>query len=480
MLAHEYAHLYHGRILTDRENRRIRSLYHTAMEDDRTLDYYASNNESEFFAQGYAGFLSKKKVHPLNHKSMNTREYIRQKDPDFYTFLDSLLTKQEEYLDGNKEVFSDNWAQTFLTLAERSRSDDKFGEATAYLDTAMTHSADYIPALLEYAEVNAEQGNFEAAENKITEARKLNLDYAPTYVSEANIIHQKALHDQLSFDEAMDEQIALFEKAERLEGDLSERARLNRLYRQRSHDYGYLAEAVEVAEQYVQDAPTVSTYLRDRKEEAEAFANFTRSSLGYSADVVDYFDTMVSQNPQNFGYRLMYADVLLRADQPDQALATLQEGQRILASADNERTDYSLRIAKIHVGDEQESKAEEILKDIEVEELGFNEQILLTEIYAEMDRSDDGKEVLDQVEEPVLPAEKAEFQYVQGVLNYMDGEDDGAMDYYQQALEYNPYHLEARTELIRLMKKQENEEVATSLEKEADNLAIPLGPDFEV
>jgi tetratricopeptide (TPR) repeat protein len=72
VLAHEYAHLYHGRILTDREDRRIRALYHDAMENDHPLDYYAANNESEYFGQGYAGFLSEQKVHPLNHKSMNT------------------------------------------------------------------------------------------------------------------------------------------------------------------------------------------------------------------------------------------------------------------------------------------------------------------------------------------------------------------------------------------------------------------------
>ncbi|MDZ7807322.1 MAG: hypothetical protein U5K71_09410 [Gracilimonas sp.] len=61
VLAHEYAHLYHGRILTDAEDRQIRALYYDAMANSKTLDYYASNNESEFFAQGYAGFLAEKR-----------------------------------------------------------------------------------------------------------------------------------------------------------------------------------------------------------------------------------------------------------------------------------------------------------------------------------------------------------------------------------------------------------------------------------
>jgi hypothetical protein len=58
VILHEYVHLFHGRVLTDAENRKIRSLYYQAMKEKRTLDYYSQNNESEYFAQTYPAYLN--------------------------------------------------------------------------------------------------------------------------------------------------------------------------------------------------------------------------------------------------------------------------------------------------------------------------------------------------------------------------------------------------------------------------------------
>src|SRR5699024_10139278 len=158
VLAHEYAQLYHGRILTDRESRRIRALYYDAMQDGQALDYYASNNESEYFAQGYGGFLSEKKVHPLNHKSMNTRAYIQREDPALYVFLDSLLTKLRAYLQGEEQVFDDNWAQTHLSLSERFGRRGQTDKPSAHLDKALAYSGSNLRALLAYAEQKPRRG----------------------------------------------------------------------------------------------------------------------------------------------------------------------------------------------------------------------------------------------------------------------------------------------------------------------------------
>src|SRR5699024_3281063 len=105
--------------LTYKESRRIRALYHAAMVNNRTLDYYSANNESEFFAQAYEAYLSEKKAHPLTHKSMNTHAYLQKKDPALYAFVDSLIHKQKAYLAGNESVMKNNWAQTYVTLARR-------------------------------------------------------------------------------------------------------------------------------------------------------------------------------------------------------------------------------------------------------------------------------------------------------------------------------------------------------------------------
>ncbi|MFT4023148.1 MAG: tetratricopeptide repeat protein [Flavihumibacter sp.] len=48
VVLHEYVHLFHGSVLTDEENRAVRAHYYKAMKENRTLDYYSQNNESEY------------------------------------------------------------------------------------------------------------------------------------------------------------------------------------------------------------------------------------------------------------------------------------------------------------------------------------------------------------------------------------------------------------------------------------------------
>ena len=478
VLAHEYAHLYHGRILTDRENRRIRALYHAAMENNRTLDYYASNNESEFFAQGYAGFLSEKKVHPLNHKSMNTREYIRQKDPAYYDFLDSLLQKQQKYLAGNEEVFDDNWAQAYLTLAERSLDNESLDNARDYLNIALSYSDDYVPALLQLAEVEARAGNFETAEERVSEAADLQEGYGPLFVTRANIVHQRTLQGELGFDESIEEQSGLLEQAYSMESDLSERAQTNRLYRQRLEDYGLIAEAIEVAQTYLQDAPTISTYLRDRKEDTEAYYRYLRSTLGYSKEVTGFFQDLVDQNPQNFTLRRMYADVLMAYD-PTAALEVLQAGQRILASADNERSDYTLRMALIQIENGEVTTAEETISNLETKNMGLEEKLMLVRIYSKLGQIERTAAVMDKISGLSMPKEKADLAFTAGVLAESSGDSEVAMDHYGTALDYNAYHLKARVALVKLLDATGDTEKADRLRSEADKLTVPLGPDLE-
>lgn len=476
VLAHEYAHLYHGRILTDKESRRIRELYHLARENNRTLDYYANNNEGEFFAQGYPGFLSEKKVHPLNHKSMNTREYIREKDPDYYAFLDSLLQKQMDYMAGNTELFDDNWSQTYLTLAERSRGND-LELASAYLDTALTYSSTYQPSLLEYAEVHAEKGNFDAAREMLSEAVQVDDNYGPVYSSEAFVIHREALQGIKTFDEALDEQVPLLQRAYDIDNDLAEKASVNRLLRERYRDYGQLDKAIETAEYYAENGPEISTYLRDRKEAADAFARNLRSQIGYSAEEAEFFSNLVAQNPQNFGYRLMYADLLYRLGDLDNSLRVLEEGQRILASAGENRMDYQLRIARINIIRDNLSGVDEVIESAEEMDLNLDDQLLLARTYANIDQLEKGLVIVEDTEGD-MPVEMAEISYTRGYLARFADNAEKAETEFKTALSHTPYHMSARTQLADLLKDQGRDNEAGNIRSAAENLPIPLGPDF--
>lgn len=429
VLAHEYAHLYHGRILTDKEDRAIRALYHQAMRDGRTLDYYASNNESEFFAQGYAGFLSEEKVHPLNHKSMNTRPYIAWRDPDYYAFLDELLGKQTAYMEGRTELLDDNWAQTYLSLARRARGRGDTEQAAAYLDTSLTYSATYIPTHLELAELDAERGDFDEAFDRLRQAEALDSTYAPVLVSRAAVLHRQAMDGRTGFEESLQEQEAAFRRAELLEEDLAERASLNRRHRERLRDYAQHEQALAVAERYLETAPEISTYLRDRKEEAQVFAHDMRSRLGRSTEAVAFFEDLVAQNPQNFAYRMTYADVLVRAGDPDGAVLALEHGQRILASAGERNLDYTLRLALLHARAgrlEQSQQQLDAVQADEMERLSDRHRLKLVETLLELDRTEQARNQLEQVDGVLLPDLLAERTYLESRLHAASGATEHA------------------------------------------------------
>lgn len=478
VLAHEYAHLYHGSILTDQESRKIRELYHNAMKGGYALDYYASNNESEYFAQGYAGFLSQKKVHPLNHKSMNTQEYIENKDPDLYEFLVELLGKQNDYLEGNKEALADNWAQTYLSLARGARNRRDFTTAKEHLNKSQSYNQNYIPTILEYAQLSIDSNNYSDAEFYVSKAKKIAENYAPTYLKEATILHNKALDGIISFEESMDAQEQLFEKARILEDDLAEFATMNSVNRTRHFDYGHYVEAIEVAQKYLKDAPTISTYLRDRKDDTEAFNNNIRSLLGHSSEVENFFAKLVEQKPQNFGHRLSYADVLIRQQKWSAALDILEEGEKILSSAGNRMAGYTLRIAYVYSENGNGPKAEQLLSDIDVNRLNWQDKLYYAEVLTEIGLSKKGLEVLDTLGDLKLPRQIGEVAFVQGLIHLKNENYTDAENSFKETLLFNKYHLKARVQLVNMLNKMNREEEAESIKKEGQSFKIPLGPDY--
>lgn len=447
VLAHEYAHLYHGRILTDDENRRIRSLYFQAMQNNRTLDYYASNNESEFFAQGYAGFLSEEKVHPLNHKSMNTREYIAQKDPDYYNFLNDLLNKQIAYLNGESDLLDENWSQTYLTLAQRSRANKKYSMARAYLDTSLSYSSSYVPSRLELAELDAISGKYESAISRIEEVKTQHEDYAPVYVTESNIYHELFLQKQRTIDETSTVLQKSIQLADKIEDDLAERASFNRLFRERLRNYSKYEEAMALAKSYIDTAPTISTYLRDQRESAEVFYYDVKSRLGEFDEAIYFFESLVAQNPQNFNYRKIYSDVLHRSGNTLKAIEILEEGQEILTSAGEVNYDYLLGLSLLYIKSNQRDKSIDLLSSLKLDEivnLPIPNLFQFIEAQIELDELDQASSYLGSIE-VVIPELVAHKWYLRGIIDLKLDNTQDAIKSLDKAIEENPYHLEAKS-----------------------------------
>ena len=344
VILHEYVHLFHGRVLTDQENREIRSHYYTAMKEKRTLDYYSQNNESEYFAQTYPAYFEPVKVHPLDFKSMNTTNDLKTKDPGMYAFLDKLVKKEKAYLAGNTSSMASNWSQIYVNLSARARNSEA-GLAARYLDTALQYDAKYLPAFIAYSQLKSDAKDFSAAMEWLDKAGKIDSGYAPVYSAKARLTNAKQGAGLLNAKDAVNEQALLYQKALELETDFQEIAGINIQFREMYRRNGMMNESIEVAEAYGKSGSVVSTYLRDRRDDALAYAASVRAILG-DPETVESLKKFVEQKPQNFEYRNLYADALTAHAKYEAAIRTIREAQRILAASGSARPDYYLRIAE--------------------------------------------------------------------------------------------------------------------------------------
>lgn len=490
VLAHEYVHLFHSRVLTDREVRRIRDLYHQAMREGRALDYYAANNEHEFFAQAFEAYFSDVKVHPLNHKAMNTRDDLFRKDPATFAFVDSMVARQHAFLAGDTLVFRSNWAQVYLNLAQRTlRGDARSAEAIdaaarhriagALLDTALVWDPAYLPAYLGYAALERDRGRFDEAEAWLARAEAEDPTYAPIHRARAELAGARIAAGDLDPEQGLEEQIAFYRRAIELETDLAVRASLNESLRTLLADHARIAEAIEVAEAYVATAPMLSTYLRDRRDEAAAFANQWRGAIGYAEPAVAFFEELTSRKPQHYDHRKQYAEALAAAGRLDDAVATLEESQRILQAAGNARVDYMVLLAEFQLLRQDTAAAREaVLPILDGRARADGPDPRLARVLAALGAEADA--VLRAIEPAAgeTPRQRSEAEYTRGWIAESKGDEAEAERRYRASLVANPYHQQARIRLAGLLRRGGDAEALAALLAEAEALPLRIGPDF--
>lgn len=343
VVLHEYVHLFHGRVLTDQENRKIRALYYHAMENNLTLDYYSQNNESEYFAQTYPAYFEAMKVHPLDFKSVNTTSDLKYKDPEMYKFIDQLVKKERAYLAGDRKSMASNWAQVYINLSNSVRRDNKI-LAAHYLDTALQYDKAYQPAYLAYAQLKQDQKEFTEAHKLLDAAKKIDSNYAPVYAAFAKLLEAEYLENR-KLGNSKQKQVDLLNKAINLEKDYQTAAELHLQLRNVYLGYNDIDNAIKVAENYSVTGPEVSTYLRDRKNEALSFAAAHKAFRG-DIEQLKILEILVNQNPQNYNLRALYSDALFANAKYDESIQNMNTVQRILSSSGTSRTDFDLRIAE--------------------------------------------------------------------------------------------------------------------------------------
>ncbi|SHG60256.1 tetratricopeptide repeat protein [Pedobacter caeni] len=479
VILHEYVHLFHGRVLTDAENRKIRFLYYQAMKEKRTLDYYSQNNESEYFAQTYPAYFEPVKVHPLDFKSMNTTSDLKSKDPDMYQFLDQLVKKERAYLAGDKKVMASNWSEVYLNLSTKVKQRNP-ALAAAYIDTALVYDQKYLPAYLDYAQLRIEQKDFKGAEDWIKKAEDIDPKYAPTYSAYAGLSAAKFAANELDQKTAVQQQAEYLKKSFQLEDDNQELARVNMQLREMYKRNGMIPESIETALEYGKSGATVSTYLRDRRDDAVAYAATLQSGLGYKEPVA-VLKELVEQKPQNFEYRNLYADALAVNKQYDAAIQTLKEAQRILAASGNARSDYSLRIAAFYAAQGNKAGTEEYLQPFLTGKTPVRDgdKLRYVTLLAVTGHPQEAETIFKGLSGKGEPFYQADYFYTKGKLMAATGNKAEALSSYEQAIGFNPYLFTAYAELIPAYAAAGQQAKANTLKSTLSGLKMKPGPAFE-
>jgi hypothetical protein len=90
-LYHEFGHLVHLSLMTEKEFHHLEMLYKAALKNHQTLDDYAAQNATEYFAQGLEAYLSVEKLGVSGEYYRHSKSDLLKKDPDLYRFIESLF-----------------------------------------------------------------------------------------------------------------------------------------------------------------------------------------------------------------------------------------------------------------------------------------------------------------------------------------------------------------------------------------------------
>ncbi|WP_429384618.1 hypothetical protein [Mucilaginibacter sp. UYCu711] len=481
VVLHEYTHLFHQTVLTDDEVRQIRKHYYTAMAEHRTLDYYSQNNEHEYFAQVYPAYFEPVKVHPLDFKSMNTSSDLKTKDPGMYAFLDKLVKKQRAYLAGDKSAMADNWAQVYLNLSGGRRGGPN-AKAASYLDTSLMYDSKYLPTYLAYSRLKMAEKDFVAAIQWQEKAMAINPKYAPTYVAHADLV--AALYDAklLTQKAAIEQQAEHLNKAYHLEDDYQELAAINSQLRDMYRRNGQIADAIAIADEYAKNGATVSTYLRDQRDDAVAYVASLRSELGYPEQVAT-LQRLVEQKPQNYNYRALYADALSNNKQYTKAIETLQQAQHILRSSGNGNPGFDLQIAEFYNAlGQMDSVTKYLPVATRIAGRGGrnnNDVLRYARLQAATGDTDKAMHMTFGLNTGTDNALLSDYQYTLGIIN--EGHNDAFVaKNYESAIAYNPYLFKVYPLLITYYNNSGQPAKAAALRTSLKNLKIQPGPGIGV
>ncbi|MBD1396926.1 hypothetical protein H9Q13_07100 [Pontibacter sp. JH31] len=329
--------------------------------------------------------------------------------------------------------------------------------------------------MLAYAALRQRQLDFAGARDWLSKAKAVNKSYAPIYVAEAELLEARRRAGKMTRRRAVLEQGLLYDKALLLENDLLTRARIQEAFREFYASYGMLPEAVRVAADYVREAPSVSTYLRDRRDEAQAYASWLRGTAGPSPEAERTLAAQVARKPQHYDLRQQHAEVLATQGKYKEAIATLEEAQRILTAAGTPRPGYMVRLANWHLHLGNPEAARSVLAPLLTGKAkARGEAYLLARVYARLGETEKAMEELRKQPVQDTPAQSADFLYASAKVWESQNELKRARKAYEAALRANPYLYEARQSLAQLLIKKGKTSTTEKLIAEGIDLAYRI------
>ncbi|WP_020533864.1 tetratricopeptide repeat protein [Flexithrix dorotheae] len=486
VVLHEYVHLFHSRVFTDNQKRRVRALYYNAMKKGLTLDYYAANNEHEFLAQTYTAYFATQKVHPLNHKSMNTVWDLKNKDPETYAFIDSLVKQQNMALEGKSEVLNRNLAQVYINLSEDvSTAKDNpawVSLASSYLDSALQLDRDYIPTYLSYSQLKNETKQLPESEAWLQTALGKDPNNPQVYKAKAHFYQASFENGDLDLNKAFMQVQLNYANALSLEKDLNEWTTLNRELREMYVNFGKVKEAIEITHSYLTVAPTISTYLRDKRDLALAFVAYQKGILGYPGNTERDLERLVKSNPQQLNYRFMLSEVLATNGKAQEGFDLLGESYLLGKAAGEVNPQLLIRMAEIQAQLGAPDKALNLVNEIsDLNSLSDDLSLKVARIYLENGKTVEAKEIISRKGYSKLPKAHAEWLFAQALLAEKEGDKSGLLTSLELALKSNPYHLKARMKMVEVLASEgkKGKKKVKKMLKKMKKMPLAPGPSFQ-
>jgi tetratricopeptide (TPR) repeat protein len=481
VLLHEFMHLVHAGALTDRQRRELRRLHLDAVRDGSAIDYYAASNEQEYLAQAVEAYLSPVKVHPLNHKSMNTRADLQERDPAGYAFVEGLVEEMGRALAGEPGALRSNRAEVYVNLSEELRLDPNLSSgvrlerAAAMLDSALVQDGAYLPAMLSYAALQRDRGRPERAEEWLIRAEAIDPSYAPTLAARAALVAA----DPAVLPGAGDTRASYLRRAAELEEEPLARAAYFRDLWELYVALGRVPEAIAIAQEYASTAPELTARLRTARDEALEAAARLRSEAGYAEEALPFYQERVTAAPQDFDLRSRYADALVLAGRGAEAVGMLEDALRVLEAAGDADAGIATRLAELRLEAGDTAAARAVIDSL-LRRPGAADQdaeaTRLVRVLITLGEVTEAHRRLAMLLEQRDPAPRAELDFTRGWISAWRGDLQRAEELYWSAVAADPYNRRARVALFRLLLGLGREAEAREVAFAATTLPLPAGP----